>query len=121
MNFLVDVCLSSEVADAVSTGGRACIHWTAVGPDNAKDGSIMHWCAENDHILITADQDFGAILKNTGIRGPSVILLRTADHAPSTVIPLIRQVIVRFDQELREGCLIAVDERSARLRRLPIE
>lgn len=121
MNFLVDVCLSRKVADAVAMDGRGCIHWSAVGPDNARDGAIMHWCAEHDRILITADQDFGAILKNTGLHGPSVILLRTADHAPSTVIPLIRQVIVRFDRELREGCLIAVDERSARLRRLPIE
>ena len=121
MRFLVDVCLSREVASAVADAHGRCVHWLEIGPDDAKDMEIMQWCAGHDHILITADQDFGAILKHSGSHGPSVILLRTADHAPITVIPLIRGVIQRFSQELREGCLIAVDERTARIRRLPIE
>ncbi len=81
----------------------------------------MQWCARHDHILITADQDFGAILKHSGAHGPSVILRRTADHAPTTVIPLILGVVQRFDEDLRKGSLIAFDERTARIRRLPIE
>jgi predicted nuclease of predicted toxin-antitoxin system len=121
MRFLVDVCLSREVASAVADAKGSCVHWLEIGPDDAKDLEIMQWCARHDHILVTADQDFGAILKHSGSHGPSVILLRTGDHAPTTVIPLLLGVFQRFDQELREGCLIAVDERTARIRRLPIE
>jgi predicted nuclease of predicted toxin-antitoxin system len=121
MKFLVDVCLSREVAQAVAVDQGVCYHWLDIGQDNARDMEIIQWCTANDHVLITADQDFGAILKHSGSRGPSVILLRTADHAPSNVTPLILGVIQRFNNELRDGYLIALDERSARLRRLPIE
>ena len=121
MKFLVDVCLSREVAGAVAAAQGNCLHWFAIGPDNARDSEIMAWCTTNDHVLITADQDFGSILKYTGAKGPSVILLRTPDHAPATVVPLVLDVIERFAKELKDGCLIAVDERAARLRRLPIE
>ena len=121
MKFLVDVCLSHEVAEAVAQHAQACVHWLKIGPDNAQDATLMRWCAENGHVLITADQDFGALLKHTGERGPSVILLRTSDHAPSKVIPLILHTVEHFHAELKAGCLIAVDERAVRLRRLPIE
>lgn len=121
MKFLVDVCLSREVVVAIGKQADACVHWLDIGRDDAKDLEIMRWCTANDHMLVTADQDFGTILKHSGQHGPSVILLRTADHAPATVIPLVVEAISRFGQELADGCLIALDERSARIRRLPIE
>lgn len=121
MRFLVDVCLSREVAEAIAPNAEACTHWLDVGPDSASDATIMRWCSEHGHVLITADQDFGTLLKYSGDKGPSVILLRTADHAPAKVVRLVLDAIRRFAPELEEGCLIALDERSARLRRLPIE
>lgn len=121
MKFLVDVCLSREVAIAVAEAHGTCIHWLEIGPDDTKDDKIMKWCTDHDHILITADQDFGTLLKRSGLKNPSVILLRTSDHAPAKVSPLVIHIIQRFAQELEHGCLIAVDERSARLRRLPID
>lgn len=121
MKFLVDVCLSREVSIAVAEAHGTCIHWLDIGPDDTKDDEIMQWCTEHDHVLITADQDFGSILKHSGQKNPSVILLRTADHAPAKVSPLVIDIIRRFTHELEHGCLIAADERSARLRRLPIE
>jgi len=120
MKFLVDVCLSREVAQAVALKHGTCLHWLDIGADNAKDKEIMQWCTEHDHVLITADQDFGAILRHTGQSGPSIILLRTANHNPGLVIPLVLTALERFEQDLVAGCLIALDERSARLRRLPI-
>jgi predicted nuclease of predicted toxin-antitoxin system len=121
MKFLVDDCLSREVAVAIGKQAGACAHWLDIGRDDAKDLEIMRWCTTNDHLLVTADQDFGTILKHTGQSGSSVILLRTADHAPATIIPLVVEAIRRFEKELADGCLIALDERSARIRRLPID
>lgn len=121
MKFLVDVCLSREVAASVDRHTEACTHWLDEGPDDASDATIMQWCAVHHHVLITADQDFGTLLRYSGDKGPSVILLRTSDHSPVKVIPLVLDAIQRFTVELESGCLIALDERSARLRRLPIE
>lgn len=62
-----------------------------------KDIVIMEWRASHDHTLITADTDFAHLLALMRTRAPSVLILRTADHAPSTVVPLILQVIVQWE------------------------
>lgn len=120
MKFMVDVCLSPAVVERLNEVGVHAVHWSSVGRVDEKDLVIMEWCASHDHTLITADTDFAHLLALMRTRTPSVLILRTADHAPSTVVPLILQVIVQWEAELDAGCLVSVDETKARLRNLLI-
>jgi len=120
MKVMVDVCLSPAVVEGLGDLGVSAVHWSSIGRVDEKDPVIMEWCAGHDHVLITADTDFAHLLALMRSRAPSVVILRTADHAPSTVVPLISQVIVQWEAELNAGCLISVDETKARLRNLPI-
>jgi predicted nuclease of predicted toxin-antitoxin system len=121
MKFLVDVCLSPGVARGLTELGHDAVHWSVIGPVNAKDSAIMAWCLDNDHVIITADMDFAHLLAKARNDRPSVIMLRTAVHAKEVVVPLLHSAIEHFSLELAEGCLIAVEETKARVRRLPIE
>jgi predicted nuclease of predicted toxin-antitoxin system len=73
-----------------------------------------------EHVLLTADLDFGAILAATGGTQPSVIQIRsdllTADAIGATVIAAIRQA----EQELLAGALVSMDAVRATLRILPL-
>jgi predicted nuclease of predicted toxin-antitoxin system len=97
MKFMVDVCLSPAVVERLKEVGVHAVHWSSVGRVGEKDLVIMEWRASHDHTLITADTDFAHLLALMRTRAPSVLILRTADHAPSTVVPLILQVIVQWE------------------------
>jgi len=121
MKFVVDVCLSTAVVEALSRLGHEVVHWSTIGEIRAKDETIMAWCATHGYVIITADTDFGHLLAKLKDTTPSVMILRTSIHSASVVVPLIHSTIERFSAELMDGCLISVDEIKARIRRLPIE
>jgi predicted nuclease of predicted toxin-antitoxin system len=121
MRWIVDVCLSNEISQELSSEGLQIKHWSEVGPSNAPDRVIMLWCLQHGHALITADTDFGTLLRFDQGIAPSVIILRTLDHGSAAVIPLIRDAIERFSEAIEQGCVISLDETNARIRRLPFE
>jgi predicted nuclease of predicted toxin-antitoxin system len=120
MKFIVDVCLSRQVAQTLDQAGHEAIHWSEVGDPKAKDAVIMAWAAHQLYIVITADTDFGHLLAKSSDASPSTIILRTAVHSAHVVVPLLLQVIPASLTELDEGALITVDEQRVRIRRLPI-
>lgn len=121
MKFVVDVCLSMEVAEGLRKAGEVADHWSQIGRSNDKDSTIMQWCLEHDHCLITADLDFGTLLRHAGSAGPSVIILRTTNHSPAYILPILIAIIEDLSQEIRAGALISADGTKARVRSLPIK
>ena len=117
----MDVCLSREVAEELQKLGFTAIPWSEIGRSNDKVSTIMQWCLANDHSLITADLDFGTLLCHVGTSGPSVIILRTTNHSPEHILPILSTVIKDRSAEISAGALISVDDRKARVRSLPIE
>ena len=121
MKFVVDVCLSHVIAEALNNMGHTAAHWSTLGGSTASDATIMAWAAERGHTIVTADLDFGDLLFLTKASTPSVIMFRCADHAPGLIIALLDDIVGRFNVELTSGCLISADEVSARVRTLPLE
>jgi len=95
-------------------------HWSRVGAANASDREILSWVKVNDHVLLTHDLDFGAILAASGANAPSVIQVRAQDLTPSHLAPLVHRVLSQFREALARGALISVDDTSARTRVLPL-
>jgi predicted nuclease of predicted toxin-antitoxin system len=121
MKFLVDMNLSPTWVDFLSEAGFVAVHWSTVGRGEAPDIELMRWAAERDHILVTADLDFGAILAATQRRQPSVIQIRADIPTPAAVGASVLSAIRQTRDELALGAVVSVDTARARMRVLPFK
>ena len=80
----------------------------------------MTWAAENDHIVVTCDLDFAAILAATRRNRPSVLQLRSDIPTPERIGPPVLTAIRQMRQELQDGAILSLDTARARLRILPL-
>lgn len=119
MNVLVNMNLASDWCAVLATHGHHAVHWSEVG-DAAKDRQVMQWAADNEHIVMTHDLDFSAILAATQARGPSVIQVRTEDTFPGHLERAVVAVLQDYEEVLRAGAIIVVEEWRLRVRVLPI-
>jgi predicted nuclease of predicted toxin-antitoxin system len=120
MKVLVDMNLSPVWVSFLAERGFEAIHWSAVGPGSAPDTELLRWAAEHDHIVLTADLDFGAILAATGIQKPSVIQVRSDVLTPHVIGDAVAAALRQSWRDLLDGALISVDPVRARLRILPL-
>jgi predicted nuclease of predicted toxin-antitoxin system len=120
MKLLIDMNLSPDWVEALSAEGVEAVHWSKIGPASASDKELMEWAKSNDHIVLTHDLDFGAILAATNAEAPSVIQLRFQDLAPLRARNLVVNVLHDCRRELEQGALISLDKDKARVRILPL-
>jgi predicted nuclease of predicted toxin-antitoxin system len=120
MRLLIDMNLSPAWCDALRSHGHECVHWSRTGDVRASDAAILAWTLAHDHVLVTHDLDFGAILAASGASAPSVILLRAQDVMPTALAPALVAVLARHTEAIAEGALIVLDEVRARVRVLPL-
>lgn len=120
MKVLVDMNLSPDWVRFLAEAGFEAVHWSKVGPTRATDSELMNWGAENGHIVLTADLDFGAILAATRRSQPSVVQLRGERLSPRAIGDAVVRAIRQARQELFDGALISIDTARARLRILPL-
>jgi predicted nuclease of predicted toxin-antitoxin system len=121
MKVLVDMNLSPDWARFLAEAGFEAVHWSNVGSKSATDSELMQWAAENDHIILTADLDFGAILAATHGIKPSVVQVRSDLLSPGAVGGAVLRAVRQAHQELLDGALISIDAAHARLRILPLK
>jgi len=119
MKILLDMNLSPAWIPLLNNAGHAAVHWYSIGLGSAPDVEIFEWARENQYIVFTHDLDFGAILAATKANAPSVIQIRTADPSPAHANAIVLSAIQQYENHLRRGALISVDENKARVRILP--
>ena len=120
MKLLVDMNLSPRWIDVLGRYGFEAVHWSVVGEANAPDSEIMAWAVANGWVVLTTDMDFSAILAAGQGQGPSVVQIRTEDVSPDIVGARIVNAIRQMEPDLEEGAVLSINDRSARLRVLPI-
>ena len=121
MKLLLDMNLSPRWIQTLEDQGWETVHWTSVGHPEASDREIMQWAREHDHVVISHDLDFGALLAATSAVKPSVIQVRTRDVLPESMAPILFDALRRFAEELEHGALIVIEPAQARVRILPFE
>jgi predicted nuclease of predicted toxin-antitoxin system len=119
MKFLVDMNLSPSWVNFLRDAGFAAVHWSMIGEGDAPDIELMQWAAEREHVVLTADLDFGAILAATRRRQPSVIQIRADVPTPAVVGRAVLSAVRQTRAELAQGAIVSVDAARARLRVLP--
>jgi predicted nuclease of predicted toxin-antitoxin system len=120
MRFLIDVNLPPPWVAVFASHGFEAVHWTSVGNPRALDDEIMQYARDRGYVVFTHDLDFGALLALTRATGPSVLQVRAQSIFPSDIGELIMRVLVQHTNALESGALVSVDERSSRVRILPI-
>lgn len=98
MRFLIDANLSPALAGLLK--GTATRQSTSlVLAPRAPDDEVMKWALDHDHVLVSADTDFGEIHAAAGTRFPSVILFRlSGNRRAAEQADLIRANFNAFDR-----------------------
>ncbi|MEW6079158.1 MAG: DUF5615 family PIN-like protein [Thermodesulfobacteriota bacterium] len=120
MKILIDMNLSPRWVVLLTNAGHEAVHWSNVGAPDATDHEIMAWARTNTFMVLTHDLDFGAILASTDAHSPSVFQVRTQNISPQHLGNLIISALQQFEQILKQGALISLDENRARARILPL-
>ncbi len=121
MRFVIDMNLSPRLPGLLAESGDEAVHWATVGDPRAEDHEILAWARRYEHVLLTHDLDFGAILAATQADSPSVLQVRTQDVSPEHIVPLLVSAIRQYDEHLERGALITCEEWRTRARILPIQ
>jgi predicted nuclease of predicted toxin-antitoxin system len=120
MNLLLDMNLSPAWIDFLANAGFKAVHWSTFGRSDAEDSVLMDWAVKHDHVVLTADLDFGAILAATGAKHPSVLQIRSGILTPQAIGGAVLAALRQAHQELLDGALVSVDAARSRLRILPL-
>ena len=119
MKIVIDMNLSPQWADFLRVDGHECIHWSEIGPPNATDREILLWARDNGFVVFTHDLDFGTIIAATSADSPSVLQLRTQNISPKHIGPFEISALKQFQEPLKQGALISINEKQSRARVLP--
>jgi len=120
MKLLVDMNLSPRWVKLLNDSGFETLHWSTVGKVTASDSEIMAWASDNGYVVLTHDLDFSTILAATRGKSPSVVQIRAEDVSPDVIGGKIVHALQQMQTELEAGALMSVDDKTMRLRILPL-
>ncbi len=121
MRFLVDQCLSAELAEGLAAAGHDAVHVAAYGLSRASDDEILARAAHERRVLISADTDFGGLLAARDATLPSVVLYRRRTRRrPHEQVMVLLANLAALEGDLNAGAIAVIDDRGIRIRRLPI-
>jgi predicted nuclease of predicted toxin-antitoxin system len=121
VKILVDLNLSPEWLPVLEQAGWQAIHWSNVGSRTAPDTDLLAWARQHGWVVLTQDLDFAEILFHAQAGAPSVVLLRLRNELDKVQQTRVCALLRTAAAALEAGALVVIDERCARLRRLPIE
>lgn len=120
MKVVIDVNLSVRWVATLREAGIEAYHWRDLGRSTASDTEIMAWARQNNSIIFTHDLDFGTLLALTKAGSPSVFQIRVENSLPRNVGSLVITALRQFEEQLKHGALVTVDEKRTRAKILPI-
>ncbi len=121
MRFLVDQCLSPEIAVALGNAGHDAVHVRELGMQRAGDPEVLEHARRDDRVLISADTDFGTLLAKTAAARPSVVIFRrSSGRRPTAQAGLLLANLPAITEALDAGSVVVLEQTRLRLRGLPI-
>ena len=121
MRFLIDQCLSTELADNLGAAGHDAAHVATYGLSRADDEQILARAAAENRVLVSADTDFGGLLASRDSVVPSVVLFRRRTRRrPDEQAAILLANLAAIEKDLDAGAIAIIEDQDVRIRRLPI-
>ena len=120
MKFLLDMGMARSTTVFLISQGYDVVHLRDQGLQRLADEAIVEKALSEGRVILTHDLDFGRIVVLSRGKLPSVITFRLEDMRASQVNHYLTDVLARFEDQLRAGALISVNEQGIRVRQLPI-
>jgi predicted nuclease of predicted toxin-antitoxin system len=120
MRFLADMNVSPATVADLASDGIDIVRVSSLLPVNAPDKEILDLARREERAVITHDVDFSALLALGGYDRPSLVTLRLLDTDPDLVTQRLRHVLPKIEVALYEGSAVTIDDKSVRVRELPI-
>jgi len=120
VRFLADMCVDVRIVKWLLQNGHDATHLRDQGLQRMPNGEIFEKAIREDRIIITFDLDFGEIAALTKSWRTSVILFRLKNTRTLHVIERLSSVIERFEDALKRGSIITVEETRCRVRHFPM-
>jgi predicted nuclease of predicted toxin-antitoxin system len=121
MKLLLDENLSPALSRFLIEDGYDVVHVRDRGLASVTDDVVRALAAAEERVLISADTDFGTLLARSGASEPSVVLVRRAvGRRASQQARLHIANLPVVQDELAEGAVVVLGEKTIRIRRVPI-
>jgi predicted nuclease of predicted toxin-antitoxin system len=120
LRFLADMNLSPLTVEDLRKDGYDVIRVSSLLPVNASDAEILELARRQTMVVITQDLDFSVLLALSGYDRPSLVTLRLTNTDPNVVTQWLRRVLPQIGKPLSEGNAVTVDDKTVRIRKLPI-
>ncbi|HST65613.1 MAG TPA: DUF5615 family PIN-like protein [Mycobacteriales bacterium] len=118
----MDQCLPSSLADELRAAGYDAAHVRDIGLSRAPDEAIIDRAVVERRIVVSADTDFGDLLRRGRRTAPSVILVREPKATPRQRLALVLGVLRECGDPLTAGALVVVRRSTGvRVRPLPLD
>jgi predicted nuclease of predicted toxin-antitoxin system len=120
MNFLADVNISRHVVAHLRSWGHSVARVPEVMDPKSSDQAIISEARRRGAVVISFDQDFGAILAVGGASSPSLVNLRVSYAAADKLAATIAAVARIAEADLLAGAVVTADDTGVRVHRLPL-
>ena len=122
MRLLLDANLSPSIVAGLTDAGFEALHVGDVDLLTARDDAIINFAQANDHVVVTVDSDFAAMLAIAGAAKPSVVQLRDVGELPPPVhLELLTANLSTVVEDLEDGAIVSLSPTRLAVRRLPID
>src|SRR3569832_312016 len=116
MRFLIDRCAGRLLAEWLRKQGHDVVESRELGPDPG-DRALLEWAAKEGRILITIDTDFGQLIYTEKVAYAG--LIRLPDDPRRVRAPILADVLMRYEAELKDAAIITVRGGLIRISRGP--
>jgi predicted nuclease of predicted toxin-antitoxin system len=120
LRFIADVHISPLTVTTLRQQGYDIVRVTDILPATTPDSEILEFARVENHIVLTQDLDFSALVALGGFIQPSLVTLRLSSAQPDVVSQRLLEVLPQLEQVLIEGSAITIADNTVRFRKLPI-
>jgi len=117
---LLDQGLPRSLTKLLTDSGIDAEHVGELGMSSAKDSEILSYSKNKKRTVNTLDSDFHTLLAISSESMPSVVRLRIEGLKAADYLSYIQKVFEQCEDDLKQGCVVSVQEQQIRIRLLPI-
>jgi predicted nuclease of predicted toxin-antitoxin system len=120
LRLIADVHISPLTVADLKAQGYDIVRTTDLLPATASDTKILELARLENRIVVTQDLDFSMLIALGKYDQPSLITLRLSSAQPSLITQKLLDILPQLKYELLEGVALTINDKSIRIRKLPI-